>query len=84
MSGIKELDKDRFPQISSDGPNVNLKFIDLVVEKRETEKLTSLLDIGTCALHTVRSCLKTVIKFSNWNVGEAIKAVWKLLSEFRD
>lgn len=84
MSGIKELDKDRFLQISSDGPNVNLRFIDLVVEKGETEKLASLLDIGTCALHTVRNGLKTVIKFSNWNVGEAIKAMWKLLSEFRD
>ena len=37
MSGIKELDKNNFLQISSDGPNVNLKFLELMAENRETD-----------------------------------------------
>ena len=35
MSGIKELDKYNFLQISSDGPNVNLKFLELMAENRK-------------------------------------------------
>ena len=37
MSGIKELDKNNFLQISSDGPNVNSKFLELMAENRETD-----------------------------------------------
>ena len=35
-SGIKELDKNNFLQISSDRPNINLKFLELMAENRET------------------------------------------------
>ena len=34
-------------QISSDEPNVNLKFLILIAESRETEELSPLLDIET-------------------------------------
>ena len=34
MSGIKELDKNNFLQISLGGPNVNLKFLELMAENR--------------------------------------------------
>ena len=58
MSGIKELDKNNFLQISSDGPNVNLEFLELMAENRENEELSPLIDIGTCGLHTVLNSLK--------------------------
>ena len=35
-SGIKELDKNNFLQISSDRPNIKLKFLELMAENRET------------------------------------------------
>ena len=64
MSGIKELDKNNFLQISSDGPNVNLKFLELMAENRENEQLSPLVDIGTCGLYTVHNSLKAGIKLS--------------------
>ena len=45
MSGIKELDKNNFLQIFSDGPNLNLKFLELMAENRETEELSPLMDV---------------------------------------
>ena len=48
-----ELPKQRCIQISSDGPNVNLKFLDILNEKRINECLNELISIDTCGLHTV-------------------------------
>ena len=45
MSGIKELDKNNFLQISSDGPNLNLEFLELMAENRETEEFSPLMDV---------------------------------------
>ena len=78
MSRIKELDKNNFLQIFTDGPNVNLKFLELMVENRVTE-LSPLIDIGTCGLHTVHNSLKAGIKSARWIVGKVMKAMWKLL-----
>ena len=61
-SGIKEHDKNNFLQIPSDGPNLNLKFLELMAENRETEELSPLTDIGTSGLHTVHNSLKAGIK----------------------
>ena len=82
MSGIKELDKNNFLQISSDVPNVNLKVLELMAENRKTEELSPLIDIGTYGLHTVHNSLKAGIKSSRWIVGKVMKAMWKLLNEF--
>ena len=81
MSGIKELDKNNFLQIFSDGPNLNLKFLELMAENRETEELSPLMDVWTCGLHTVHNSLKAEIKSSRWIVGKVMKAMWKLLNE---
>ena len=75
MSGIKEFDKNNFLQISSDGPNVNLKFLGLMAENRETEELSPLIDIGTAGLHTIHSSLIAEIKSSGWIVGKVMKAI---------
>ena len=42
MSKIKELDKNNFLQISPDGPNVNMIFLELIAENTETEGLLPL------------------------------------------
>ena len=75
MSGIKELDKNNFLQILSDGPNVSLKSLELMVGNKETKVLSPLTDIRTCGLHTVRSSLKAGIKSSWWIVGKVLKAI---------
>ena len=77
MSGIKELDKNNFLQISSDEPNLNLNFLKLMAEKRETGEFSPLMDSGTCRLHAVHNSLKAGIKSSRWTVGKVMKAMWK-------
>ena len=64
-------------QISSDGPNVNFKFLELHKNQRELDELPKLADIGTCGLHTVHGSLKNGIIHSNWNIGKTLKAMTK-------
>ena len=80
-NGVKILDAKRHIQISSDGPNVNLKFFQLINEERCTAELPSLLNIGTCGLHTIHGSLKAGVKSTDWNTGKILKSMWKLLDE---
>ena len=68
-------------QISSDGPNVNLKFLEMYNEKRQFNDLPALLNIGTCGLHTMHGSLKAAIKSSDWVMGKVLKAMSNILDE---
>ena len=78
---INKLNPESFIQISSDAPNVNLRFLELFTEKRESEELPPLIQIGTCGLHTIHGSMKDGVKNSNLNIGKILKAAWKLLDE---
>ena len=47
-----------FSKISSDGPNVNLQFLDIVWEDRKDKSQKPLLEIGTCGLHVIHGSIK--------------------------
>ena len=47
---ISELDENKLLQVSSDGPNVNLAFLDLLNEHRSDNELSRLINIGTRGL----------------------------------
>ena len=81
IEGSKKLDPSKTLQVSSDRPNVNLKFLELYGEKREMDEVPRLVDIGTCGLHTVHGSLKDGIKSSGWEIVKILKAVFKLLDE---
>ena len=68
-------------QVSSDGPNVNLLFLQLLEEKQRFNDLPSLLNIGTCGLHTIHGSLKAAVKAMDWSIGKVLKAMWKILDE---
>ena len=63
--GINQLIPETFIQISSDGPNFNLCFLELFLEKREPEELPPLTQVGTCGLHTIHGSIKAEVKNSN-------------------
>ena len=44
---ISELDENKLLQVSSDGPNVNLAFLDLLNENKSDNELSRLINIGT-------------------------------------
>ena len=51
---INKLNPESFIQITSDGPNINLCFLELFAEKRELEELPLLIQIGTCGLYAIQ------------------------------
>ena len=54
FEGTRErLNKNKFIQVSSDDPNVKLKFLELLAEKRKDDGLNELISISTSSLHTV-------------------------------
>ena len=62
LEGTKNLDGKSLLQISSDGSNMNLKFINLYKNKCDLEELPTLTDIGIFGLHTVHGSLKVELK----------------------
>ena len=66
-----ELNGTKFIQVSSDGPNVNLKFLELLCEKRQDEDLKKLIFIGTCRLHTVSRAFQNAEQSTDWNVKKS-------------
>ena len=75
--GINKLNPESFIQISSDGPNVNLRFGELFAEKRDSKELPLLIQIWIS--HTIHGSMKAGVKNSNWNIGKIFKDAWKLL-----
>ena len=63
-----ELPQRKCIQISSNGPNVNLKFLSLVNEKHRNECLNELISTGLCGLQTVSRAFKNVENSTDSNV----------------
>ena len=78
LSGISDIHKSKILQVPSDGPNVNLLFLDKLNEQRKEEELDALIDIGTCGLHTIHGSLKAGAKVSGWELN-LLKAMWQFL-----
>ena len=68
-------------KVSSDGPNVNLKFLDIVREERKDNDLKGLLEVVTYGLHTVHGALKHGRKASGWNIDKILSAIFKIIDQ---
>ena len=66
LSGMSDIHKSKISHVSSDGPNVNLLFLDKLNEQRKEEELDALIDIGTCGHHTIHGSLKAGAKVRGW------------------
>ena len=71
QSGFTSLLNDqilsKIVQVLMDGPNVNLKFLDQLINELEIQSEKSLLDMGSCGLHVVHGH-----KNIKWNVNTAL------------
>ena len=67
--------------LSSDRPNLNLKFLELYAKQRDLDELPSAVDLGTCGLYTIHGSLKNGVKCSGWNTGKSLKALLKLMNK---
>ena len=72
---ISEVDENKLLQVSSDGPNVNLAFLDLLNEHRSDNELSRLINIGTCGLHTTNNSMKHGENSSGWKLNKLLQSM---------
>ena len=76
-----KLPKQKCIRISSDGPNANLKFLNLLNEKCRNECLNELISTDTCGLHIVKRAFQNVENSTDWNIKKVLSAMHKLFHE---
>ena len=78
----EKLDLKNVIHISMDGPNVNWKMLDLIVEDRNSnETYPNLLDVGSCSLHVVHGAFRTGMKQTGWGIDLLLKSLYSYLHE---
>ena len=76
-----ELPNQKCIQISFDGPNVNLKFLDFLNEKCGNECFYELISIGTFGLHTVSRAFQNAENSTDWNIKKVLSAMHEIFHE---
>ena len=78
----EKLDLKNLIQVSMDGPKVNWKMLDLIVEdSNSNETYPNLLDVGSCSLHVVHGAFRTGMKQTGWGIGLLLKSLYSHLHE---
>ena len=80
-SSIQTIDKAKHFQVFSDGPDINLAFLELLNESRHEAELKELLDIGTHGLHIAHNAFQHGKKASNWNVKKHLSTMSRIFHE---
>lgn len=62
-------------------PNVSLHFLEILGEKRRDKNPTTLIDFGTCSLHTVLNAFKHGEIASGWKVEKLMPLLPKIFEE---
>ena len=65
----------------SDGPNVNLKFLDIIKKQRRHSDQKELLEIGTYCIHTVYCVFKYGSVASAWGIDKVLLAMYLIFDQ---
>ena len=76
-----QLRTDNLVQISMDGPSVNWKFHRLFNERIHNEHGVSLVNVGSCGLHTVHNSFQTGGQASGWKVSSLLSSLYYLFKD---
>ena len=78
--GTSKLNPYKLLPVSTDGPNVNLKFMQELVNdrKRSNPELPGMLQLGTCTLHTIHLAFSTANEDSEWGLSKLFLVLWYL------
>ena len=60
---------------------VILAFLDLLHEHRSDNKLSHLINIGTCDCHTIRNSMKHGENSSGWKFNKLLQSMYKIVEE---
>ena len=77
---LSEIEPNKLLQVSSDGPNVNLAFLNILNRFRQDKEQPHLVNIGTCGLHTLHNAFKNGEKASDWNTNK-LSFLYKIFDE---
>ena len=69
-------------QVSSDGLNKNLAFLDIVNNKQRHDELSQLINIGICWFHTVHNSFKHSEKASGWKMNKLLSSTYNIFDEY--
>ena len=64
-----------------DGPSVNLKFCNEIVQDRQENMVQSLTDISSCRIHIVYGSFKTGAEKTGWNLKGLPKGSFQFLHD---
>ena len=64
-----------------DGPSVNLKFYNEIVQDRQENMVQSVIDISSCSLHIVHGSFKTSAEKTGWNLKAFLKGLFQILHD---
>ena len=79
---IVDLDQKKLAQVSMDGPSVNWKLYESLVEQRkENEDYPTLINVGSCSLHIMHGAFRTGIKKTKWGIDSILKALHNLFED---
>jgi hypothetical protein len=78
--GILGIKLDRIFQVSMDGCNVNKKFLrDFQAELLENNpQMPTMIDIGTCGLHTIHNALKNAFNKIGWSMNSFLSSLYNM------
>ncbi|KAJ8050248.1 hypothetical protein HOLleu_03380 [Holothuria leucospilota] len=68
-------------QVSMDGPNVNWSVFKKLSEKLAAEYDTSVVDIGSCGLHTMHNSVRAAFKETGWDLCQILSALHTLFDD---
>ena len=78
---LEGLDANKLLQVSMDGPNVNLLFLDVLKKSRQKNEISELIDIGSFNIHVVHGAFKTGTLATSWPVKPTLKGAFNLLHD---
>ena len=64
-----------------DGPSVNLKFYNEIVQDRQENMVHSLIDIDSCSLHIVHGSFRAGAEKTGWNLKALLKGSFQILHD---
>ena len=70
-----------FIQPSSDGPNVNLKFMDILDRKQKDAEMNDMISIETCGLHKICNVVRHGEQASKWHIKKLLAAMFQIFHE---
>ena len=78
---IDKIDLNKVVQILMDGPVVNLKVFEKLVNYREEIGANGLIDIGTCGLHIIHGAFESGFEATSWSMKDLLKGCFQILHD---